>query len=67
MTLGRPLERKTWADVVNELARIDNNLNQLHNLKLGAVEVGKECQRLSDLIDETIRRLSSGRKRRRGR
>ena len=32
VTLGRPLERKTWADVVNELARIDNNLTQLHNL-----------------------------------
>lgn len=67
VTLGRSLERKTWADVVHELGRIDNNLTQLHNLKLGAVEVTKECQLLSDLIDESIRRLSAGRKRRRGR
>jgi len=67
VTLGRPLERKTWADVVNELARIDNNLKQLHNLQLGAVDVTQECQRLSDLIDKLIRELSFGRKRRKRR
>lgn len=65
VTLGRPLERKAYAAVIHELARIDNNLQQLFNLKLGAREVAHECQRLSELVDGRIRSLSSGRKRRR--
>lgn len=63
IALNRPIGKKTFWRMVNQLERIENNLNQLMALREWDYVGGQRIHLLMYDIDRRIRELSSGRKR----
>lgn len=63
VSLHRPIGKKTFWQMIDQLERIENNLYQLMNLRTWDYVGGQRINRLIRDIDHRIRELSSGKKR----